>query len=261
MKIFLAQQNYHIGNFERNTTKIISAIQDAKAQGGDLIVFSELSICGYPPRDFLCFDDFIKQCEASLQKIVAAAEGIAVLVGAPQKNEKKEGKDLFNAAYFIVNQKIQQFIQKTCLPTYDVFDENRYFEPANSWDVVEYMGKRIAVTICEDIWNLGDNPQYTICPMDKLILQDPHLMINLSASPFDYKHLSDRQAIISANVLKYRLPMMYCNAIGSQTEIVFDGSSMVFDKDGAEICRMASFAEDVQGFVFDDLEIRVLVAN
>jgi len=253
MKIFLAQQNYHIGNFERNTTKIISAIQDAKVQGGDLIVFSELSICGYPPRDFLCFDDFIKQCDASLQKIVAAAEGIAVLVGAPQKNEKKEGKDLFNAAYFIVNQKIQQFIQKTCLPTYDVFDENRYFEPANSWDVVEYMGKRIAVTICEDIWNLGDNPQYTICPMDKLILQDPHLMINLSASPFDYKHLSDRQAIIKANVLKYRLPMMYCNAIGSQTEIVFDGSSMVFDKDGAEICRMASFAEDLQGFVFDDL--------
>jgi NAD+ synthase (glutamine-hydrolysing) len=184
---------------------------------------------------------------------VAAAEGIAVLVGAPQKNEKKEGKDLFNAAYFIVNQKIQQVIQKTCLPTYDVFDENRYFEASNSWDVIEYMGKRIAVNICEDIWNLGDNPQYTICPMDKLILQDPHLMINLSASPFDYKHLSDRQAIIKANVLKYRLPMMYCNAIGSQTEIVFDGSSMVFDKDGAEICRMASFAEDVQGFVFDDL--------
>ena len=252
MKIFLAQQNYHIGNFEYNTSKIIAAIRDAQSQGGDLIVFSELSICGYPPRDFLCFEDFIKQCNKSLQQIVAAAEGIAVLVGAPQLNEQFVGKDLFNAVYFINNQKIEQVIQKTCLPTYDVFDEDRYFEPSNTWNVIELMGKRIAVTICEDIWNLGNNPQYLICPMDKLIKQEPHLMINLSASPFDYKHLSNRQSIIQANVLKYGLPMMYCNAIGSQTEIVFDGSSMVFDKDG-EVCgRLASFAEDMQGFIFND---------
>ena len=194
MKIFLAQQNYHIGNFESNTQKIISAIQEAKQQAAYLVVFSELCICGYPPRDFLYFKNFIDQCYAAIDSIKMYADGIAVLVGAPHRNAQAEGKDLFNAAWFLADKEVKQVIHKTCLPTYDVFDENRYFEPANEWKVVEYKEKKIAVTICEDIWNLGSNPLYRYCPMDMLMLQKPDVMINLSASPFDYTHDADRQA-------------------------------------------------------------------
>ncbi len=252
MKIVLAQQNYHIGNFEANTQKIIDAIQQARRQGADLVVFSELSVCGYPPRDFLYFDDFIDKCYNSINAIAAAADGIAVLVGGPHRNPVAEGKDLFNAAFFLADQKIQQVIHKTCLPTYDVFDENRYFEPANEWNIIEYKGKKLAVTICEDIWNLGSNPLYRYCPMDLLMPQQPDIMINLSASPFDYTHDADRQATVKANVLKYGIPMFYCNAVGSQTEIVFDGASLVFDKD-ANLCgKLKSFEEDVQAFVLNN---------
>ncbi|MFT3979891.1 MAG: NAD+ synthase [Ferruginibacter sp.] len=252
MKIFLAQQNYHIGNFEENTKKITAAIQEAKAQGGDLVVFSELCICGYPPRDFLYFNDFIDKCYQAIDTIKQYADGIAVLVGAPHRNNMPEGKDLYNAAYFLEDKSIKQVIHKTCLPTYDVFDEDRYFESANEWNVVEYKGKKIAVTICEDIWNLGSNPLYRYCPMDLLMPQQPDVMVNLSASPFDYTHDADRQATVKANVLKYGLPMFYCNGVGSQTEIVFDGTSLVFDKN-ANLCgKLTSFKEDLQGFELND---------
>ena len=166
MKIFLAQQNYHIGNFDDNTKKIICAIEEAKKQGGDIIVFSELCVCGYPPRDFLEFDDFISKCFAAVDEIRQHADSIAVIIGAPDKNINPKGKDLFNAAYFLHDKTIKSIAHKTCLPTYDVFDENRYFEPAYEWKVVEFKGKKLAITICEDIWNLGDNPLYRICPMD-----------------------------------------------------------------------------------------------
>jgi len=252
MKIFLAQQNYHIGNFEKNTQKIIEAIRLAKSQSADLVVFSELCICGYPPRDFLYFHDFVEKCYQSIQQIKAATDGIAVLIGAPHRNEVREGKDLFNAAYFLVDGEIKQVIHKTCLPTYDVFDEDRYFEPAKEWNIIEYKGRRLAVTICEDIWNLGNNPLYRYCPMDMLMSQQPDVMINLSASPFDYTHDEDRKAAVKANVLKYQLPMFYCNAVGSQTEIVFDGTSLVFDKE-ANLCgRLKSFEEDYQAFILNE---------
>jgi NAD+ synthase (glutamine-hydrolysing) len=252
MKIFLAQQNYHIGNFESNTNKIIEAIQEAKSNQGDLIVFSELCICVYPPRDFLYFNDFIEKCLQSIELICKESNGIAVLIGAPQKNPNKLGKDLFNAAYFLFDGKIQQVIQKTCLPTYDVFDENRYFEPATSWNLIHFKGKKIAVTICEDIWNIDENPLYKICPMDMMINQQPDLMINLSASPFDYTHQEDRLSIIKANVLKYGIPMFYCNAVGSQTEIVFDGGSIVMDEN-AHVCgQLKSFESDLKSFTLND---------
>ncbi|HPH85180.1 MAG TPA: NAD+ synthase [Ferruginibacter sp.] len=252
MKIFLAQQNYHIGNFEYNTRKMKEAIRQAREDGAHLVVFSELSVCGYPPRDFLYFNDFINACYASIDEICSEANGIAVLVGAPHRNPVTEGKNLFNAAYFLADGEIKQVIHKTCLPTYDVFDEDRYFEPANEWNVVEYMGRRIAVTVCEDIWNLGNDPLYRVCPMDMLMEHQPDLMINLSASPFDYTHDADRKAAVKANVLKYGLPMFYCNGVGSQTEIVFDGTSLVFDKH-ANLCgRLASFEEDMQSFVLNN---------
>lgn len=236
MKITLAQQNYHIGNFENNTNKIIEAILQAKSENSDLIVFSEMSICGYPARDFVEFSDFIEKCYESIEKIKEYTSDIAVLVGSPAKNPIIDGKDLFNAAFFIYQKEIKAEIHKTLLPTYDVFDEYRYFEPAYDWNIVEFKGKKLAITICEDIWNLGHNPLYRICPMDKLMEQHPDVMINLSASPFDYTHDEDRKTVIRNNVLKYKLPMFYCNAIGSQTEIVFDGASLIFDKHG-NLCK------------------------
>jgi NAD+ synthase (glutamine-hydrolysing) len=236
MKIALAQQNYHIGNFELNTNKIITAIGEARGHGADLVVFSELAVCGYPPRDFLEFKDFINRCYRCLDEIRQHTAGIGVLIGAPSINKVKEGKDLFNAAFLIHEGEIKAEVHKTLLPTYDVFDEYRYFEPASEWRVVEFKGKKLAVTVCEDIWNLVDNPMYRYNPMDQLIVQQPDIMINLSASPFDYTHGDDRRFICRNNVEKYGIPLVYCNAVGSQTEIVFDGGSMVFDKQG-NLCR------------------------
>lgn len=235
MKICIAQQNYHIGNFEQNTEKILGAIEAAKNQGADLILFSEMSVCGYPARDFVEFEDFINKCYQSIDVIKQAADTIGVLIGSPARNPNKKGKDLYNAAFFLYEQKVVAEIHKTLLPTYDVFDENRYFEPADEWKVVAFKGQKLAITICEDIWNLGDNPLYRICPMDKMMDQSPNILLNLSASPFDYTHDEDRKATIKSNVLKYKIPLFYCNAVGSQTEIVFDGSSLVFDKD-ANLC-------------------------
>lgn len=243
MKIVLAQQNYHIGNFELNTQKIITAIQEAKTAGADLILFSEMCVCGYPARDFVEFNNFITQCEASVDRIRQEADTIGVLIGSPSRNPSELGKDLFNAAFFLFEQKIVAEIHKTLLPTYDVFDEYRYFEPSAEWKVVPFKGKKLAITICEDIWNLGDNPLYTICPMDRLMEQQPDIMLNLSASPFDYTHDEDRKAVIKANVLKYRLPLFYCNAVGSQTEIVFDGASLVFDAQANLCAALPMFTE------------------
>ena len=223
MKIALVQQNYHIGNFDANRNKIIEAIGKAKSMGADLVMFSELCVCGYAPRDFLEFDDFINQCYASIDIIKEHSEDIGVLIGAPARNNIREGKDLFNAVFFLHEKQIKGEIHKTCLPNYDVFDEYRYFEPAYNWNIIEFKGKKLAVTICEDIWNLGDNPLYRNCPMDELIRQSPDVMLNLSASPFDYTHVEDRKAIVKLNVKKYGLPMLYCNTTGSQTEVVFDG--------------------------------------
>ncbi len=243
MKIFIAQQNYHIGNFEYNTNKIIDAIETAKAAGGDLILFSEMSVCGYPARDFVEFNDFIEQCNDAVDKIKQHADTIGVLIGGPARNKQQKGKDLFNAAWFLHEKEIKAEIHKTLLPTYDVFDEYRYFEPAFEWNVIPFKGKKIAVTICEDIWNLGDNPLYRICPMDQLMLQQPDFMLNLSASPFDYTHDEDRKAVIKSNVLKYKIPLFYCNSVGSQTEVVFDGASLVFDK-SANLCKALPMFEE-----------------
>ena len=246
MKIALVQQNYHIGNFEFNTDKIIQGIRRAKEGGADLVVFSELSVCGYPPRDFLEFEDFLARCYQSVDIIKSHSVGIGVIIGSPVKNSEPKGKDLFNAAILLHDNEVRAIVHKTCLPSYDIFDEYRYFESGTSWNVIEFMGKRIALTICEDIWNLGDNPMYTVCPMDQMMSQQPDLMINISASPFDYDHEEDRRAVVRQNVLKYKLPMYYCNAVGAQTEIIFDGGSVVYDAYGTCTHHMKVFEEDFQ---------------
>lgn len=252
MRIALAQQNYHIGNFESNTRKIIEGINWAKEQRADLVVFSELCVCGYPPRDFLEFEDFISKCCQAIDEIKKHADTIGVLIGAPDRNPVREGKDLFNAAYLLYERQIKGIAHKTCLPNYDVFDEYRYFEPAYDWNIIEFLGKRLAITICEDIWNLGDNPLYRNCPMDELMKQKPDVMLNLSASPFDYTHVEDRKAIVKLNTSKYQLPMLYCNCVGSQTEIVFDGGSLIFDKNANLIRQLPLFEEAIEVFDLQD---------
>lgn len=252
MNIFLAQQNYHIGNFEANTAKIISAIEEAKKLNGDLIVFSELAVCGYPPRDFLEFNDFIQQGLAAIDRIREVADTIGVLVGCPSVNPKVEGKNLFNSAYLLYEKEIKGVVHKTLLPNYDIFDEYRYFEPAFEWNMLTFKGKKLAVTVCEDIWNLGDDPLYRICPMDELIKHQPDIMINLSASPFDYIHADGRKGIVKQNVLKYTLPMVYCNTVGSQTDTVFDGGSLVMNAKGDLVVEMPYFTESMQSIVWND---------
>ena len=253
MKIALAQQNYHIGNFEHNTAKIIEGINRARKDQADLVVFSELCICGYPPRDFVEFKDFINKCYESISVICEHADDIGVLVGSPARNPAKEGKDLFNAVFFLHEKKIKAEIHKTLLPTYDVFDEYRYFEPAFDWNVIEFKGKKFAITICEDIWNLGDNPLYRITPMEKLMSFAPDAMINLSASPYNYAQDIVRNSIVKAHTIRYKMPMLYCNTVGAQTEIVFDGGSIVYDTNGNKVCEMKYFEEDYRVFELDDL--------
>ncbi len=253
MKIALAQQNYHIGNFEENIKKIVAGIQWAKHQQADLVVFSELCVCGYPPRDFLEFADFVNKCYNAIDEIKVQADSIGVLIGSPARNPQPEGKDLFNAAFLLYEKEVKAEIHKTLLPNYDVFDEYRYFEPAFHWKVMEFKGKKLAVTICEDIWNMGDNPLYRITPMEKLMPFSPDVMINLSASPYNYAQDVVRNSIVKAHTKKYRLPMLYCNTVGSQTEIVFDGGSLVYDGNGNQVKEMKYFEEDYQVFDLDAL--------
>ena len=253
MKIALAQQNYHIGNFEDNTRKIIDGIQWAKQQGADLVVFSELCVCGYPPRDFLEFDDFINKCYQAIDTIREQADGIGVLIGSPARNKAKEGKDLFNAVFLLYEKQVKAEIHKTLLPNYDVFDEYRYFESAFEWSIMEFKGKKLAVTICEDIWNMGDNPLYRVTPMEKLMPFSPDVMINLSASPYNYAQDIVRNSIVKAHTIKYKMPMLYCNTVGSQTEIVFDGGSLVYDINGNKIKEMKYFEEDYEVFDLGEL--------
>ncbi|WP_158797235.1 NAD+ synthase [Pedobacter sp. L105] len=248
MKISLAQLNYHIGNFESNTKKIIEHIALAKAEGADLVVFAELAVCGYPPRDFLEFDEFISLCEEAAVQIAEHCMGIACIIGLPVRNDFIAGKDLYNGAYFIEEGQVKAVIRKALLPNYDVFDEYRYFEPATQFECIDFKGTRIALTICEDLWNINNNPLYVSNPMDVLITQEPDVMINIAASPFSYQHDDERLAVLSGNAKKYKLPLLYVNQIGAQTEIIFDGGSMVFDQQGNLLDEMPYFKEHLRTY-------------
>lgn len=254
MKIALAQINAHIGHYEANLNRMLQAADYAKAQGADIVVFPELSTCGYPPGDLLEFEDFIARAEASVGKLAQAAQGIAIAVGTPTRNPRPEGKDLYNSACFLAEGQVKFIQHKALLPTYDVFDEYRYFEPATEFGIVEYMDKRIALTVCEDIWNLGNaNPLYTICPLDEVRHLQPDLILNLSASPFNYAHSHGRIHVAKANVQRYGAPMFYVNQVGAQTELIFDGGSLVISPNGEVFEELPFFEECVR--VFDLNEV------
>jgi len=259
MKIAIAQLNYHIGNFESNQNKMISAIADAKKQGADLVVFAELAISGYPPRDFLEFDDYIERCWKATEEVAKACVDIAAVVGLPTKNNTETGKALYNSAAFLNEGKIKDVLHKSLLPTYDIFDEYRYFEPNKDFHCVDYKGKRLAITVCEDIWNIGVDDLYSIKPMDELIKENPDVMINIAASPFHTEQAERRKAIMKANVDKYKLPLFYANHVGAQTELLFDGGSLAFNAQSEMVGELNYFEEDLQVFDLDNFPKEIQV--
>jgi NAD+ synthase (glutamine-hydrolysing) len=252
MKIALAQISTHIANFDLNKQKIIDYIKVAEEQKAELVVFPELSVCGYPPGDFLGFDSFIDDCEATIQEIATHCIKIGVIVGAPYRNTKGKGKKLFNAAYFLHNGTIEKIVCKTLLPNYDIFDEYRYFEPNTEFRLLPFKGHRIALTICEDIWNIY-TPFYSATPMDELIRLQPDIMINISASPFSYNHKNQREEVLKKNAIKYRMPVMLVNQVGAQTDIIFDGASTVMGPNGNIIGQLKLFKEDLRFFELETL--------
>ena len=243
MKIALAQLNYHVGNFEANTSKIIAAIQKAEQENADLIVFSELAICGYPPRDFLEFEEFIEECGKSIDSIAQHCTTIAAIVGSPSKNNNQRGKKLYNSAYFLNNGKVEDIFHKTLLPNYDIFDEYRYFEPNRNFHLLEFKGEKIAVSICEDLWNITEQ-LYELDPMEELAKLKPSLIINIAASPFNYNQEKDRKKVLKATFDKYQLPIVYCNHVGAQTELIFDGGSIFINAKGELQNELNYFEED-----------------
>lgn len=252
MKIVFSQQNYHIGHIAYNTQKIKNAIRDAADQGADLILFSELAVCGYPPKDLLEYPSFLEKILAGITDLCSETASIGVLVGAPAPNADGSGKPLYNSVYFLYEKEIKAVIHKTLLPTYDVFDENRYFEPAKSWKVIPFKGKKLAVTICEDIWDTGSPALYTVRPVDELLKEKPDILLNLSASPFDYLQQEERTDILRKNAVSYGLPIIYCNTVGAQTDIIFDGASVAMNKDQQIVCQLADFREDKGCVILDE---------
>ena len=251
MKIAIAQLNYHIGNFESNTSKIIEHIGKAKAEGAELVVFTELSVTGYYPHDLLERKEFIEQAEVALNNIAKSCTGIAAVVGGPRINPEPRGKKLYNSAFFMYDGAIQHIVNKSLLPTYDIFDEYRHFEPNKSFSVFDFKGKKLAITICEDLWDeqetqneFGREKLYQVSPLKELSALNPDLVINLSASPFSYNQENFRKNILVKNAIKYNLPIIYANQVGAQTELVFDGGSVFLNGKGEIVEELKYFEED-----------------
>lgn len=256
MKIAIAQQNYIVGDFEGNYQKIIEGIDNAVSQNADLVLFAESTVCGYPARDFLDYKDFTHRSLQVVDKIASYSKGkIAVVIGGPGFNPVLEGKDLHNSAFFLADGQVQFIANKCLLPTYDIFDEYRYFEPAREFGVIEFKGQKIAITICEDIWDIdNDNPLYPKSPMDMITKYQPTLMLNLSASPFAYGHSKDRKRVVRANAMKYKIPVFYCNCYGAQTDIIFDGGSLVCNAAGKTVYEFPYFEEEVKTFDLEEIK-------
>jgi len=246
MKIALAQLNYHIGNFEKNNTAILEAIQEAKAQNAALIIFAELAIGGYPAKDLLRNAAYLQACTDSIELIAAACTGIACIIGAPITNRDAEGKALYNAALFIENGRVAHISQKGLLPDYDVFDEYRYFEPSRRFTCFDFKDTKIALTVCEDLWDDDSSNSYVGDPMAELLKENPNLIINIAASPFSYTHFENRLAVLRRQVARAECPLIYVNQIGAHMDIIFDGRSLALNKHGAISCELEKFKEDIQ---------------
>jgi len=251
MRICLAQLNYHIGNFPENAKAVESEILNAKKNKADLLLFSELAICGYPPLDLLEHRDFIEQSYAAITKIAAICTDIGIIIGGPAINENPTGKKLYNSAFFLYDGKVQQVFHKTLLPTYDIFDEYRHFESNSDFRLLEFKGIKMAITICEDLWfdqpvenEFSNSRLYTINPLEKLASLKPDLIINIAASPFSFTKVESKKSIFINASKNWHMPCVYLNQYGGQTELIFDGGSLVIDSNGRIVKALKYFAKD-----------------
>ena len=249
MKIAAAQINPTVGDINANAAKIKATIQKAAQLGADLVVFSELSLLGYPPRDLLLKPSFIDDNLAALKKIAADCTECAALVGYVCRNEGTTGRPLHNTAALLNDGRIAATYYKQLLPTYDVFDETRYFEPSRHCQVVEFGGKKLGLTICEDIWQRSSHDERTLyeaAPFAALADAGVDLIINMSASPFVIGKHKFRCELFSEQCRRHQVPLLYVNQVGGNDELVFDGCSCAFDKQGKLMMQAKDFAEDLQ---------------
>ncbi|HEY1045536.1 MAG TPA: NAD+ synthase [Bacteroidia bacterium] len=245
MKIALAQLDYTIADINGNRTKIIAAIQEAKNNGAELIVFSELAVCGYPPDDLLDYPHFIEACNDSLKSIAAACDNITAIVGCPIVNEDEKGRRLYNSACVLSNGQLTQVVNKTLLPTYDVFSESRYFESNDEYKIVEVNNLKIALTICEDLWNEMDSFDYEYNPVQQLMVHQPNIIINISASPFNIGKHKARLNVLKRHAIASGLNLIYLNQTGVHTDLIFDGRSTVLNGNGEILMELSAFAEEL----------------
>jgi NAD+ synthase (glutamine-hydrolysing) len=252
MKVALAQLSYIPGDIALNRDKIIAAIEEARRQGADLAVFSEMAVTGYPPLDLLHRTDIISSAMAAVQEIATHCNGIAAIVGGPSPNTGVYGKSLHNSAFFLNEGRIRAVVNKALLPTYDIFDEDRYFQPGNLFQTVGFKGTKIAVTICEDIWDeqpFGDRGLwrlYGVTPLDELMKEHPSMIINIAANPFSHNRIKVREEVFIRNAKEYRLPFISVNQTGGYTELIFDGSSVLIDAEGIVLEKLGFCKEEVR---------------
>jgi NAD+ synthetase len=259
MKLAIAQLNPTIGDLTDNARQILEAARDAANRGVRLLLTSELSLCGYPPRDLLLHPSFIGAMAATLEHLAAELPpSLAVLVGTVEPNTASPltgGKPLFNSIALLEGGKVQQIFHKRLLPTYDVFDEIRYFEPGLESNSFTLDGIRIGVTICEDLWNdekFWGKRNYRVDPMIDLVEQDVDLVVNLSASPYSAQKQQVREAMLQHSAKRHQCPIVYANQLGGNDDLLFDGSSVAFNRIGERVCRAHAFKRDLVTVEFDE---------
>ena len=254
MKIALGQINPTIGDFSGNSKKIIDFSRRAHASGAELAMFPELSVCGYPPRDLLEKPAFVARCQQAVKEIAEAVPEITIICGFVSPAAVETGKSVMNSAAVLRDGKIQFVQSKILLPTYDVFDEVRYFDPAASQKVLPLAGKQLALTICEDAWNdkhFWHRRLYSIDPVDDLLHAGGNLVLNISASPYHMGKRELRQKMLATIARDNKVPVVLVNQVGGNDSLIFDGSSMAIGPDGSIIAQAKSFEEDL---VFFDSE-------
>lgn len=247
MRVLLAQINSTVGDIQGNLQKILQNIQLAKSKGYDLVLFPEMALCGYPADDFLLLPHFIQALDKPLQTILEASKGLSVVVGMPRYSDKGCEKPLYNSAAVFDDGRLLGYQDKVLLPIYDVFDESRYFQPGGAIKLWELKGKKVAITICEDIWQhsgLLSFTHYARDPVLEIAKLKPELMLNLSASPYHYGKVNLRTQVISRAAQTLHCPVMLCNQVGGNDGLVFDGHSSVINEHGAVVAIAKGFCED-----------------
>jgi NAD+ synthase (glutamine-hydrolysing) len=248
MRVAMAQINTTVGDVHGNRDRVLDTLEKLRGSGVALVLFPELCLTGYPPRDLLGLHGFVDSNLAALGEIAARTQNVAALIGFVDRNPRKQGRDFHNAAALVAAGKVQAVVHKTLLPTYDVFDEDRYFEPATATQVVNFCGRRLGISICEDSWNDPDfwpKPLYDVDPIRRQVEEGADLLVNISASPFEMDKPEFRYRMLLGHVRKHRVPLLYNNLVGGNDDLIFDGNSIALGRSGGVLAQGTSFAEDL----------------